>query len=81
MATVTDLTGSSVTQTMSKNPLLEVVMIVRNEEELLPRCLNSVKGVDSIIITDTGSTDSTKEIASKYTDKIYDFPGRLILQG
>ena len=54
--------------------MLSAVMIVKNEEELLGRCLDTLKGIDSIIITDTGSTDSTKEIAAKYTDKIYDFP-------
>ncbi|EKC72033.1 glycosyl transferase, group 2 family protein, partial [human gut metagenome] len=26
-----------------------------------------------LIIVDTGSTDRTKEIALKYTDKVYDF--------
>ena len=30
--------------------------------------------VDEIIIVDTGSKDHTKEIAAKYTEKIYDFP-------
>ncbi|MFH1827905.1 MAG: glycosyltransferase, partial [Nanoarchaeota archaeon] len=36
--------------------------------------LNSVKDlVDEIIIVDTGSTDKTKEIAARFTDKIYDF--------
>ena len=29
---------------------------------------------DEIIIVDTGSTDKTKEIAAKFTDKIYDYP-------
>jgi glycosyltransferase involved in cell wall biosynthesis len=49
-------------------------MIVKNEEEVLARCLNSVKDiVDEIIITDTGSTDKTKEIAAEFTNKIYDF--------
>ena len=28
---------------------------------------------DEIIIVDTGSTDNTKKIASKFTNKIYDF--------
>lgn len=49
-------------------------MIVKNEEDVLANCLESVKDlVDEIVIIDTGSTDSTKEIARKYTDKIYDF--------
>lgn len=53
---------------------ISLCMIVKNEEEVLERCLNSLKGLmDEIIIVDTGSTDSTKEIAARYTDKIYDF--------
>ena len=49
-------------------------MIVKNEENLLGRCLESVKDVfDEIIIVDTGSIDRTKEEAAKHTDKIYDF--------
>lgn len=49
-------------------------MIVKNEEQLLERCLNSAQAlVDEIIIVDTGSTDKTKEIAKKFTDKIFDF--------
>lgn len=46
-------------------------MIVKNEEELLSRCLDSVKGFDYIIICDTGSEDKTVEIAKKYTDLVY----------
>jgi glycosyltransferase involved in cell wall biosynthesis len=49
-------------------------LIVKNEQEMLPACLKSIKDADEIVVVDTGSTDKTKEIASKYTDKIYDFP-------
>jgi len=53
---------------------ISVCMIVKNEEKVLARCLDSLAGLsDEIIIIDTGSTDSTKEIAARYTDKIYDF--------
>lgn len=49
-------------------------MIVRDEEKVLRRCLESVRGlVDEIIIVDTGSVDRTKEIAKEYTDHVYDF--------
>ena len=49
-------------------------MIVKNEEETLERCLESVKDIiDEYIIVDTGSDDKTKDIAKKYNSKIYDF--------
>ena len=53
---------------------ISVCMIVKNEEKVLARCLDSLRPIaDEIIIADTGSTDATKEIAARYTDKIYDF--------
>lgn len=53
---------------------LSLCMIVKNEEDVLRRCLDSVKDiVDEIIIVDTGSTDKTKSIAKDFTDKIFDF--------
>lgn len=53
---------------------ISLCMIVKNEEENLGRCLASIQdAADEIIIVDTGSTDLTKKIAGKYTDKIYDF--------
>lgn len=53
---------------------ISLCMIVKNEERVLARCLDSLSGLmDEIIIVDTGSTDRTKEIAGQYTDKIYDF--------
>lgn len=55
-------------------PTISLCMIVKNEENTLSRCLNSCKKLfDEIIILDTGSIDKTKEIAKKYTNKIYDF--------
>ncbi len=54
---------------------ISVCMIVKNEETRLKNCLDSLKDIaDEIIIVDTGSTDNTKNVASKYTDKIFDFP-------
>lgn len=53
---------------------ISLCMIVKNEELVLERCLESIKDLmDEIIIIDTGSNDSTKEIAFRYTDKVYDF--------
>lgn len=53
---------------------ISLCMIVKNEEQVIARCLESIQtAVDEIIIVDTGSVDQTKEIAQKYTDKIYDF--------
>ncbi|MEN6351389.1 MAG: glycosyltransferase [Syntrophomonas sp.] len=54
---------------------ISLCLIVKNEEQVLARCLDSVKDiVDEIIIVDTGSGDTTKEIAGRYTELIYDFP-------
>lgn len=53
---------------------ISLCMIVKNEEDTLNRCLDSVQDiVDEIVIVDTGSTDNTKKVANRYTDKIYDF--------
>ena len=53
---------------------ISLCMIVKNEEAVLSRCLDSVKeAVDEIILLDTGSTDNTKTIAKAHTDKVYDF--------
>lgn len=53
---------------------ISLCMIVRDEAEVLERCLESVRDlVDEIVIADTGSVDRTKEIAAAFTDRIYDY--------
>lgn len=54
---------------------VSLCMIVKNEEKVLKRCLDSVADlVEELIIVDTGSTDSTKEIAAAYPGVLlYDF--------
>lgn len=53
---------------------ISLCMIVKNEERILARCLDSVKDiVDEIIIVDTGSVDKTKDIALRYTSNVFDF--------
>lgn len=57
-----------------KEITISLCMIVKNEENTIARCLDSVKGIpDEIVIVDTGSTDRTKEIVREYTDGIFDF--------
>lgn len=53
---------------------LSLCMIVKNEQETLAKCLNSVKGiVDEMIIVDTGSTDKTPKIAQQFGAKVHSF--------
>lgn len=56
--------------------LLSIVMMIKNEERYLDKTLNALvplmNEIDSeLIILDTGSIDSSIEIAKKYTDKVY----------
>ena len=54
--------------------MISICMIVKNEGAILEKCLEAIKSLNyEIVIIDTGSTDNTKEIALKYTDKVYDF--------
>ena len=62
-------------ESLKHNSTISACMIVKNEEELLPGCLDSIRDwVDEIIIVDTGSTDRTIEIAKSYGAKIFHQP-------
>ncbi|WP_405174117.1 glycosyltransferase family 2 protein [Paenibacillus sp. FSL H8-0261] len=53
---------------------ISLCMIVKNEEEILPRCLASVKGlVDEIVVVDTGSSDRTIDIARSLGAVVYEY--------
>ncbi|WP_426351234.1 tetratricopeptide repeat-containing glycosyltransferase family 2 protein [Alloiococcus sp. CFN-8] len=57
------------------NNSISLCMIVKNEEEYLPQCLESAQGiVEEIILVDTGSTDRTVEIAETFGAKVYHYP-------
>lgn len=58
---------------MSKIPV-SVCIIAKNEEKHIEECLRRMKPYGfELIVTDTGSTDRTKELASRYADKVLDF--------
>jgi tetratricopeptide (TPR) repeat protein len=56
-------------------PRLSLCLIVRDEEEMLPACLASVRGaVDEIVAADTGSTDGTRALLVAAGARVVDFP-------
>lgn len=57
---------------------ISAIIITKNEEQLLPECLASLSWVDEIVVVDSGSTDSTVEIARNAGAKVHinaDWPG------
>lgn len=58
---------------MAKNKISAVVN-TRNESANIADCLESLNFASEIIVVDMESTDNTKEIAGKYTDKIFNHP-------
>ncbi len=55
-------------------PKISAVVLTKNEEQNLPRCLEAVRWVDEILILDSGSTDGTLEIAKKFGAKVWQLP-------
>lgn len=50
---------------------MSVIVMTRDEEANIERCLESVTWADEIVVADTGSTDRTVELAHRFTDKVY----------
>jgi tetratricopeptide (TPR) repeat protein len=58
-----------------KKLTLSLCMIVKDEEEMLPGCLEPLRGVvDEMIVVDTGSSDRTVEIAESFGATVVHFP-------
>ncbi len=50
---------------------ISIFIITKNEEKNIEACLKSVSWADEIVLVDSGSADRTREIASRFTDKIF----------
>lgn len=55
------------------NKLLTIIIPVKNEEKNLPHCLECVKGIDHVVVVDSGSTDGTCSIAEKAGREVVQF--------
>jgi glycosyltransferase involved in cell wall biosynthesis len=51
--------------------MLSVVIIAKNEQRNIRRCLESVTWADELIVLDSGSTDETMAIAREYTSSVF----------
>lgn len=58
-----------------ENPLVSIIVPTYNSSKFLGQCLVSVKNQSykniELIVVDNNSTDDTKKIASKYTDRVF----------
>ena len=52
---------------------VSVIVATRNEEKNLPRCLEGLSEAGEVYVVDSGSTDSTPEIARSYGAKLVQF--------
>lgn len=53
---------------------ISAVLIVKNEQKVIERCLKSVKDFDEIVVLDTGSSDRTMELAREMGAKVESVP-------
>ena len=55
-------------------PRLSLIVITKNEEASIARCIGSVPSADEIIVVDNGSTDRTAAIARSLGARVIDAP-------
>ena len=57
--------------------MLSVIVITRNEEQHIARCLASVAWADEIIVLDSGSSDNTVAVCKQFSEQVFetDWPG------
>ncbi len=60
--------------TTASRRTVSAVVISFNEERNIGACLESLRWADEIVVVDSGSTDATREIARRYTGKVFDVP-------
>ena len=60
---------------VSNNPEIpiSVIVVTKNEETRIAKCLDSLQNFDEIIVVDSGSSDKTKEISNTYGVRVFDF--------
>ena len=66
--------GPSTAPRIEGKTRISLTMIVRDEQENLPACLGSVRGIfDEVVVVDTGSKDRTREIARDFGARVFEF--------
>ncbi len=59
---------------MTLRPTISLIVITRDEQELIGQCLASASFCDELIVVDSNSTDRTVEIATSLGAKVFDQP-------
>jgi glycosyltransferase involved in cell wall biosynthesis len=59
-----------------RDPLISAILIVRNEETKIRRCLHSLRWADEVIVFDQSSDDATAAICREFTPHVFVVPNK-----